>query len=293
MNQLEDMQIFVAAVEAASFTAAADKLGISKQLVSRRIMELEQRLDARLLNRSTRRLAVTELGRAYFERAVKIIEDVADAELAVSNQNTSPRGTLRVAAPMSFGTIHLSGVLSRFMLQCPSVSVELDLNDRLVDLISEGYDMAIRIGKLSDSSLVGRALAPISLATCCSPAYLSAHGAPARPEDLRSHDCLLYGHGKGVEWAFEEAGKPLAVVPAGRLRANNGEVARDAAIAGLGIARLPTFIVAPALRDGRLVRVLGAFEPPPSAVYAVYPRHRQSFQAIRAFVDFLVVALQG
>jgi DNA-binding transcriptional LysR family regulator len=291
MSQIEDMQIFTATVDAGGFTGASAKLGLSKQFVSRRVMVLEERLGARLLNRSTRRLAVTEAGRAYYERAVKIIEDVADAERAVSSQNASPRGTLRVSAPMSFGTLHLGGLLPRFLLQHPQVNVELDLNDRFVDLISEGYDMAIRIGTLADSSLIARTLVPAPMVACCSPAYLQARGAPATPADLKVHDCLLYGHSRGVEWVFEEDGKPWPVALTGRLRVNNGEVARDAAIAGLGIARLPTFILGPALRDGRLVPVLEHYAPPPAAVYAVYPQHRQAFLAIRVFVDFLREAL--
>ena len=293
MNQLEDMQIFVATVDAASFTAASIKLGLSKQFVSRRIMTLEARLGVRLLNRSTRRLSVTEVGREYYERAAKIIEDVGDAERAVSSQNTSPRGTLRVTAPMSFGTLHLGTLLPRFLLQCSQISVELDLSDRTVDLISEGYDMAIRIGTLPDSSLIARPLAPAPLVTCCSPAYLQARGAPATPAELKDHDCIPYGHSRSVEWLFDKDGKPWPVAVTGRLRVNNGEVARDAAIAGLGIAALPTFIVEPALRAGRLVTVLDRYARPPATVFAVYPQHRQSFLAIRAFVDFLRDALQS
>lgn len=287
MNALEDMQIFVSTVEAGSFTAASDKLGLSKQFVSRRVMALEERLGVRLINRTTRRLAITEVGRAYFERAVKIIEDVADAERAVSSQGAVPRGTLRVTAPMSFGTLHLGGVLPRFLRQHPQVHIELDLNDRFVDLIAEGYDMAVRIGALADSSLVARPLAAVRTVTCCSPAYLHGRRAPRTPAELSDHDCVLYGHGKGVEWRFEVEGRPVTALVAGCLRVNNGEVARDAALAGLGIARLPTFIVGDALRDGRLVTILDAFEPAPAAVYAVYPHHRQSFLAIRAFIDFL------
>lgn len=293
MNQVEDMQLFVATVDAASFTAASVKLGLSKQFVSRRVMALEARLGVRLLNRSTRRLSVTEVGREYYERVAKILEDVADAECAVSSQSASPRGTLRITAPMSFGTLHLGALLPRFLLQCPQVGVELDLNDRTVDLLAEGYDMAIRIGALPDSSLIARPLAPAPMVTCCSPAYLQGRGAPATPAELKDHDCLLYGHSKSVEWVFDQDGKPWPVAVTGRLRVNNGEVARDAALAGLGIAWLPTFIVGPALRRGGLVTILDRYVRPPAAVYAVYPQHRQSFLAIRAFVDFLREALQG
>ena len=153
MSQLEDMQIFVSAVEAQGFTAAADKLGLSKQFISRRIMALEERLGARLLIRTTRKLSVTDTGRMYYERALKIIEEVDDAEQLVSSHNTAPRGTLRISAPVSFGTLHLGPAVARFMAQCPDINLEMDLNDRQVDIVGEGYDMAIRIGHLADSSL--------------------------------------------------------------------------------------------------------------------------------------------
>lgn len=287
MNQLEDMRIFVATVDAGSFTAASEKLGLSKQFVSRRLMSLEARLGVRLLNRSTRRLHVTDVGREYHARAVRILEDVSDAELAVSSQGANPKGVLRVSAPMSFGTMHLGQVLPGFLLRYPAITMEIDLNDRSVDLIREGFDMAIRIGRLQDSTLIARPLAPARMVACCSPAYLQGRGAPCTPAELALHDCLLYGHGRGVEWDFHCDGRVRSVPVAGCLLANNGEVVRDAAIAGLGIAWLPTFIVGEALRNGRLVTVLDEHAVPPVAVHAVYPQHRQASLAIRAFVDFL------
>ena len=287
MNQLEDMQIFVTTVDAGSFTSASEKLGLSKQFVSRRVMALEARLGVRLLNRTTRRLHVTDAGREYHARAVRILDAVCDAEQAVSSQGGTPTGTLRVTAPMSFGTLHLGMVLPAFLLRCPAIRFELDLNDRTVDLIREGYDMGIRIGRLQDSTLVARPLAPAQVVACCSPSYLQGRGAPATPAELSAHDCLLYGHNPGVEWTFIEDGKSTPRPVSGRLLANNGEIVRDAAIAGLGIAWLPTFIVGEALRDGRLVTVLDRFAAPPVAVHAVYPQHRQVSLAIRAFVEFL------
>jgi DNA-binding transcriptional LysR family regulator len=293
MNQLEDMRIFVTTVEKGSFTGASDALGLSKQFVSRRVAALEERLGVRLLNRTTRRLHVTDAGREYHARAVRILEEVEDAELAVSSQGDSPRGTLRLTAPMSFGTLYLGSVLPAFLLRYPAVSVELDLNDRTVDLIHEGYDMGIRIGTLDDSTLIARALAPAQIVTCCSPAYLAGRGAPVTPDDLATHDCLLYGHNRQVNWTFQEVGKPCSVSVSGCLLANNGEIVRDAALAGLGIAWLPTFIVGDALREGRLVTVLDAYAPPPMVVYAVYPQHRQASLTIRAFVDYLREALSA
>jgi DNA-binding transcriptional LysR family regulator len=287
MNQLEDMQIFVSTVDAQSFTAAADKLGLSKQFISRRIMTLEERLGARLLIRTTRKLSVTDTGRAYYERALKIIDEVNDAEQLVSSQNISPRGTLRISAPMSFGTLHLGPAIARFMTQCPDVRIELDLSDRFVDIVGEGYDMAIRIGHLADSSLVARQIAPAQIVACASPAYLKQRGKPSSPAELKDHDCLLYGHSRNVEWVFADKGKPLHVPVKGRLRANNGELACTAAIEGLGIILLPTFIVGAALRSKQLVTVLDAYAPPPLTIYAVYPQHRQASLAVKAFADFL------
>lgn len=287
MSQLEDMQIFVTTVDAGSFTAAADRLGLSKQFISRRIMALEERLGGRLLIRTTRKLSVTDTGRAYYERALKIIDEVHEAEQQVSNENSSPRGTLRISAPVSFGSLHLGPAIARFMLQCPEVRIELDLSDRFVDIVGEGYDMAIRIGHLADSSLIARQIAPVQVVACASPAYLKRRGKPALPADLKAHDCLPYGHGRHVDWVFADKGKPLHVPVKGRLRANNGELVYAAALAGLGIVLLPTFIVGAALRSKQLVTLLDAWAPPPLTLYAVYPQHRQASLAVQVFVDFL------
>lgn len=287
MNQLEDMQIFVSTVDAGSFTAAADRLGFSKQFISRRIMALEERLGGRLLIRTTRKLSVTDIGRAYYERALKIIDEVNDAEQLVSNESSSPRGTLRISAPVSFGTLHLGPAIARFMLQCPELRIELDLSDRFVDIVGEGYDMAIRIGHLADSSLIARQIAPAQMITCASPAYLKTHGKPTTPQDLKNHECLLYGHARSVEWVFSEKGKPLRVAVKGRFRANNGELASAAATAGLGIVLLPSFIVGEALRTRQLLTILDAYAPPPLNIHAVYPQHRQSSLAVKVFSDFL------
>jgi DNA-binding transcriptional LysR family regulator len=228
------------------------------------------------------------VGRAYYERVVQILGDVEDAERAVANENAQPRGTLRLTAPMSFGTMHLGPMIPAFLQRCEEVALEIDLNDRVVDLVGEGYDMGIRIGVLSDSSLIARRIAPFEMVTCCSPAYLARRGRPETPDDLIRHDCLVYGHSKSVDWPFKVHDHPRFVAVTGRIRVNNGEVARDAALAGLGITALPTFIVGEAIGSGRLVKVLEDYEPPAGGVFAVYPQHRQSSAAVRAFVDFLV-----
>ncbi|MFK2904444.1 LysR family transcriptional regulator [Dyella ginsengisoli] len=286
MSQLDDMRLFVTTLDTGSFTAAADRLGLSKQFISRRVMALEAQLGVRLLVRTTRHLRATDLGRTYAEQARRILQQVEELDQAISGAGQAPRGRLRLTAPMSFGTMHLSPLLARFLADYPQVGIELDLGDRMVDLLGEGYDLAIRIGVLADSSLIARSIAPVETVVCCSPDYLARHPAPATPADLATHECLLYGHGPHVEWKFGGAAAP-AVTVRGRFRANNGELMRDAAIRGLGIARLPTFIVGEALAAGTLVTLLDDYRPAATAVHAVYPQHRQSSLLIHTFVDFL------
>ncbi|MEO7199771.1 MAG: LysR substrate-binding domain-containing protein [Dokdonella sp.] len=288
MSELQDMRIFVETVDAGSFTAAANRLGLSKQFVSKRIAALEKRLGARLLERSTRRLRVTDLGLAYNERAQRILQDVDAAEQMVTSLTAKPRGVLRLSAPMTFATMHLGPVISAFMQRHPEVSVELELSDRVVDVIGEGYDMAVRIGSLADSTLVARRISTVQLITCASPDYLRQHGVPVAPEQLAEHACLVYGHSRHGEWSFRIAERTRKLPVSGPMRCNNGEMLRDAAIAGLGVIVLPDFIVAAALADGRLVEILAPFRPQGFAVFAVYPSHRQSSLLVRAFCDFLV-----
>lgn len=287
MNAFEDMRLFVQVMESASFTAAAEQLGLSKQYVSRRLMQLEARLGVRLLNRSTRRLDVTPLGQGYYEAAVRLLAEVAQVEQAIGGQNSQPRGTIRLSAPLSFAVEHLGSLLPAFLQRYPDVCVEVDLSDRPVDLISEGYDLVLRIGVLEDSSLIARRIGTIARVYCCSPAYLARRGRPLEPQQLNQHDCLPYGHSRQVHWRFQGQGKPSTVAVTGRIRANNGELLRDAAIAGLGIAYLPLFIVEAALADGRLVSVLDDYATEPLNLSAVYPQHRQSSPPVQALIEFL------
>jgi DNA-binding transcriptional LysR family regulator len=285
--QLEDMRIFIATVDAHNFTAAATRLSLSKQFVSRRVMALEEALGVQLLIRNTRKLAVTDLGQEFYERARRILGEVEDAEQAMSLRRAGPRGLLRVSAPMSFGMMHLSPLVSMFLREHRDVRFNMELSDRTVDVIGEGFDMAIRIGTLPDSTLIAQKLVDVRMVACCSPGYAKRHGIPATPADLARHSCLLYGHGGAVSWDFNVDGAIKSVEVQGPLRANNGDLIRDAAVAGLGIVRLPDFIVADALKSGQLVLVLEAFLPSATGVYAVYPQHRQSSVTIRAFVEFL------
>lgn len=287
MNPFEDMRIFCQVMDSGSFTAAAEQLGLSKQFVSRRLMQLEERLGVRLLNRSTRRLDVTPLGQSYYESALRLLSEVEQVEQGIAGQNSEPRGTLRLSAPLSFAMAHLGCLLPLFLQRYPQVSVEVDLSDRPVDLISEGYDLVLRIGVLEDSTLIARRIATIQRVYCASPDYLASRGEPRVPDDLAGHDCLPYGHGRQVQWSFRAKGKPVSINVSGRMRANNGELLRDAAIGGLGITYLPTFIVGQALQEGRLVCVLENFQPEPLTLSAVYPQHRQSSRPVQALIEFL------
>ncbi|NVZ92523.1 LysR family transcriptional regulator [Pseudomonas yamanorum] len=293
MNPFEDMRLFCQVMESGSFTAAAEHLGLSKQFVSRRLIQLEERLGVRLLNRSTRRLDVTPLGQSYYESALRLLSEVEQVEQGIAGQNTDPRGTIRLSAPLSFAMAHLGSLLPLFLQRHPHVTVEVDLSDRPVDLISEGYDLVLRIGTLEDSTLIARRIASVQRVYCASPDYLALHGTPQTPDDLVDHECLPYGHGRQVQWHFKFDGKPHTRNVSGRMRVNNGELLRDAAIAGLGITYLPNFIVGQALQDGRLVALLEDTTPESLTLSAVYPQHRQSSRPVQALIEFLRERLAG
>jgi DNA-binding transcriptional LysR family regulator len=288
MDRLDDMIAFIRVVESSSFTAAAERLGLSKSVVSRRLTDLENRLGTRLLNRTTRSLSLTPAGQTFFERARAILVDVEEAEQAVAELGRDPRGLLRVNAPMSFGVLHLGPAVAEFMARYPDVELDLELTDRFVDLVEEGWDIAVRIGRLRDSSLIARRLAPCRIVTVCAPAYLERAGRPERPEDLTRHECLLYTTLTNPSvWHYRVEGDLRSVRLQGRMRVNNGDTILASVRNGLGIAMLPTFMVSQDLLSGRLVTVLDAFEATDSAVHAVWPHHRHLSPKVRAFVDFL------
>ncbi|MFA7431325.1 MAG: LysR family transcriptional regulator [Rhodospirillaceae bacterium] len=295
MDSLSGMAVFVRVVEEESFSAAARVLGLSKSAVSKQVAALEERLGARLLNRTTRRLALTDAGTAFFERAQRILADAEEAEAAVTQLSTAPRGVLRVNAPVTFGVQHLGPLLPAFMAAYPELAVDLVLNDRFVDLVEEGFDVAVRIGRLSDSSLIARRLAPLRRLLVASPEYVAVHGAPQQPDDLRNHACLLYTYLlRGDAWSLTGPnGRTTEVRVTGRLRANNGDVLRSALLGGMGIAYTPSFIVGRDLAEGRLVRVLPGWEDVSAAVYAVHPHARLVPPKVRAFVDFLAERFAG
>ncbi|MBI1208039.1 MAG: LysR family transcriptional regulator [Azospirillum sp.] len=288
MSRFDDMIAFLRVVEAGSFTGAAERLGISKSAVSRRMTELEDRLGTRLLNRTTRRLSVTEAGRAFYQRCVGIAADLDDAERAAADLDRAPRGLLRIAAPLSFGVRHLAPALPEFLANHPALTIETDLSDRITDLVEEGFDVAIRIARLRDSSMIARRLAPCRLAVAASPAYLERFGRPRDPDALAEHNCLIYTNSPlSDQWQFEFDGTAQTVRVTGNLRANNGDILAKAAIAGLGITILPTFLLGEALNDGRLICLFADRLRPQLAVYAVYPPGRHLSSKVRVLIDFL------
>jgi DNA-binding transcriptional LysR family regulator len=287
-DRLMALEMFVRIVENGSFTAAADQLGLSRAAVSKHMAALEDRLDVRLLNRTTRRCSLTEAGQAFYERCRQILGDLEDAEREAGQTGLRPKGTLKVNAPMSFGTMYLAPAIPDFLGLYPEVSIDMTLNDRVVDLLEEGFDVAIRIGRLADSSLVARRLAPSRIVACAAPSYIARRGTPSAPAELGLHDCLVYAYAPNRDvWEFTGPSGPVTVKVRGRLRANNGEALVAAAAAGFGIVWSPTFMVDGLLADGRLVPILEDFPIPERGVYAVWPHGRHLSAKVRSFVDFL------
>lgn len=288
MDVLAAMRVFQAVAERGGFSAAAAQLNLSKASVSKQVSALEDHLGARLLNRTTRRLSLTEVGHGYLARVQGILDDIAETESAIGEHHAAPRGMLKVNAPMTFAQMHLSPALCGFMARYPDITVDLSLTDRRIDLIEEGVDVAVRIGKLADSSLIARRLAPIRIALCATPAYIEKHGRPRTPADLAGHDCCLYTLSQRPdEWRFTGPDGGHVVRVSGRLHADNGQVLRDAVLAGHAIALFPTFLVGADLRAGRLVRLLEGYSAGEFGLHAVYPPGRHLSAKVRAFVDYL------
>lgn len=289
--RLDDILTFLQVMETGSISAAARQMGLSKSVISQRIADLEAALKTRLLQRSTRGAVPTETGIAFSRHARAAMRQLDQAAEEIAGQDGGLCGSLRVAAPMTFGTHYLGPALFSFIERHPQLQLALELDDRLADL-STGYDLAIRIGRLQDSSLAARKLATSRRMVCCSPAYARRAGLPATIEDLAGHACIGYTNvSPGRIWRFEpeKAGGPSrSLAIRSRIVANNGESMRDAAIAGLGISILPVFIIARALRDGRLVDALPGVRPLPDTIYALYPQNRYLPGKVRAVIDHLL-----
>lgn len=289
-DRFAGVSVFVSVMDAGSLTAAANRLGHSVSFISKEITRLEARIGVLLLNRTTRTLSLTDAGRLYFERCRKMVADADEAEASVGLGQETPRGLLRVSAPVSFGLGYLTSALPDFLNDYPELTAEIELNDRMVDVVAEGFDVVIRVGDLKDTSLVSRRISSSRGLTVAAPAYWERRGRPAHPSELTDHDCISYSYMPTPgSWEFyEPTGRKIRVKFAPRVRCNSAELESDLAVAGIGVTRLPAFACARELAEGRLEPVLEAYERPPLGIYAVFP-HRQHLSAkVRAFVDFLV-----
>ena len=292
-----DIRAYIQVVENGGINAAASRLNVSKSQLSARVARLESELRVKLLHRSPRGVALTDAGQRFYEHMREVLARMQQAVDEVSGEESSQVvGSLRVAAPMTFGTEYLGPVLYAFMREHPALDLTLDLDDRYVDILSGGYDLGVRIGRLYDSSLMARRIAPSRRVLVCSADYARSNGVPETIEDIQQHDCICYGSASVAPyWQFvplKEGEPPRQIVVRGRVHLNNGESMRDAAIAGLGIAALPIFIAAQALREGKLIELLPESPPTADTIYAVYPQTRYVSRAVRALIDTLVAQFE-
>jgi DNA-binding transcriptional LysR family regulator len=288
LDRLTSMAVFVRAADLGSFAAAATVMGLSPQMVAKHVISLEDRLGARLLNRTTRKQVLTELGRAYHERCKMILAEADAAEALAQDMRAVPRGRLRVNAPVTFGSHSLVPLVTRYLRAHPQVEVDLSLSDRLVDLVEDGYEAVIRLGPVADTMLVARPLASYRLIACASPAYLAARGTPAAPADLASHECLGFAYWSGPlrrQWRFSREGREWDAPVTGRLQVNDWKALLRAALDGFGIALGPEVALAEELRDGRLVRILPGYEGPSRPMHLLYAADRRMTPKLRGFID--------
>jgi DNA-binding transcriptional LysR family regulator len=289
MDKLAAMGAFTKVVASGSYAEAARRLGLTRSAVSKAVSELEDELGARLLDRTTRRVTPTEAGLAYYERCLAILAQVEETEAQVSRLHDQPKGVLRVNAPMSFGMMYLSGAIAGFMQTYADLKVELTLTDRFIDPLEEGVDVTIRVGALDDSSLIARRIGSTALTFVASPAYLQAHGEPQSPADLTHHRALIYGHSTAAQrWKLKDGSASISTPVNGCLASNNGDVLRDAAVAGIGIARLPVFLVCNEIRAGTLREVLAPHVPNALDIHALYAPNRYLAAKTRVFIDYLI-----
>lgn len=284
MSRWDGIDEFTAVAEQASFSAAAKRLGLSTSAVSREIARLEDRLQTRLLHRTTRRVELTDAGRDFLARCRRLIDERDEALAAVQPDDQAPRGLLRMTCSVSYGERFIAPAVNAFARQNPELRIELDLDNRLRDLVGDGYDLAVRFGHLTDSRLMARRLASRRLILCASPDYLARRGAPRDLSEIASHDGLI---GSSEHWRFTEAGREVSLRPSGRWRCNSGAAVLDAALQGLGLCQLPDFYVAEALASGALISLLDDQRPPDEGVWAVHPHPRHVPPKVRAMIDWL------
>jgi DNA-binding transcriptional LysR family regulator len=288
--------VFVAVVENRGFTAAARTLGISKSAVSKRINQLEKHLGVRLFHRTTRKLSLTEAGERYFEHAAQALTAAGHAEDAVTELQGEPQGKLRISSPMSFGRLHVAPLIPKLMKRYPKLQIDLLMDDRKVDLVAAGIDVAIRSGSgnLPDSALIARKLAPLRQVLCASPEYIDLHGLPGTPAELTEHNCILFSLSSDVnEWTLVGDNEPEIVSVSGNYRVNNSEALLEALREGIGIGRLPTFVAGPDLKTGRLVKLFESHHIPDHTFYAVFPERKYLPAKVRAFLDFAIEHFGG
>jgi DNA-binding transcriptional LysR family regulator len=289
MDRFQAITAFARVVETGSFARAADRLGVSVSAVSRQVGDLEGHLGARLLNRTTRRLSLTESGQAFYERCVQLLADLEEAETLVSAATLDPRGTLRLTCGTTFGARHVAPVIAAFQGRHPRVRFDIDLSDRFVDVVEEGFDLAIRIGEVRSQALIARRIGTTTLICTAAPGYLERHPAPRVPADLAQHACLTYAYAPERNvWRFRDPqGTEHAVDVSGPVHANHGETLTMLAVAGAGVHLEPDFIVAPFVRAGALIPLLPGYETPSVPIHAVYPSRRHLSAKVRSFIDFI------
>jgi len=289
MGQLEDITVFIRVVDAGGISRAAEQLGIAKSAVSRRLVDLETRLGVRLLNRTTRTSSLTEAGRDFYERSIKIVDDIAELNALTKDSNTGLEGTINLAAPLSFGLSHLAPAINDFLSLHPELTININFSDSQINLIEEGLDLAVRIADLKDSSLIARKLSPIRTQLCASPDYLKKHGTPKSVNDLKHHQLLQYNLSSTSTWKLtDKLGEQHFINVKAKIMANNGDFLKDMAIAGHGIIMMPTFISGKAVANGELIPILSDYITPQLNAYAVYPQTRYLSQRTRLLIDFLV-----
>jgi len=294
MDKFQEMRVFSAVVDAGSFVAAAAALPASKAAVSRYVSELEQRLGVRLLHRTTRRLSLTEEGEVFHARCREILSSIEASEAEISTRTGSASGLLKISVPLSFGVKHLAGLWAAFMTAHPQVSLDVNLSDRAVDLVDEGFDLAIRIARLPDSSLISRKIASTRLVLCASPRYLRRRGKPRDPLALREHDVIAYTLlAMGDQWSFDGPDGPVTVKVAPRLRSNNGDTCIAAALNGAGVILQPTFLVSEHLAAGTLVELLPRYRSIELGIFALYPSRKFVAPKVRLLIDHVSRAFAG
>jgi DNA-binding transcriptional LysR family regulator len=294
MSKIQEMSSFAAVVEAGSFVAAAELTGLSKTAVSRHVSDLEQRLGVRLLQRTTRRLSLTDEGQTFFTRVKDVLSAIDEAESELTARSIEPSGVVRVNAPLTFGTMHLAPLWGPFADANPKVVLDITLSDRAVDLIEEGYDLAVRIATSPGSTVVSRKLASTRVVLCASPHYLQMRGTPKQPRDLTSHAVISYSYWSGGdEWSFEGPRGPVSVKIKSRIHANNGDTCRTAALAHQGIILQPDFLIGEDLRRGDLVELMPQFRSVELGIFAVFPTRKHLPLKLRRLIDFLVAAFRS